>query len=102
MASTATRHKFFTTLFFAAVVFYWCFHTIHGEQGLYALLLESHRQERLEAELETLRNQRIFMEHKVALMREGAVDPDLLDEEVRRYLGYAGQNELVVISPPLL
>lgn len=100
MAAATTTHKLFTSLLLAAAVFYLCFHTLHGEQGLYALLLESHRQEKLEMELSVLKKQRLFLEHKVALMRGPEIDADLLDEETRRFLGFAEKNELVVFAAP--
>lgn len=92
------KHKMFTSLFFAVAIFYLCFHSLHGEQGLYALLVQSHNQKKLEVELQEVKAKRLFLEHKVALMRDGSVDPDLLDEEVRRYLGLVGKDEIIVIT----
>lgn len=98
MASGILRQNVFSSLLCAAVIFYLCFHTVHGEQGLYALLVENHRQEKLQAEWEGLRQKRLFLEHKVALMRDNSLDPDLLDEESRRFLGVIGKNEILLIT----
>lgn len=98
MAVTLT-HKMFTPLFSAVALSYLCFHLLHGEQGLYALLVENHHRKKLETELQEVKTERLFLEHKVTLMRDGGIDPDLLDEETRRALGLAGKDEIVVIAP---
>ncbi len=97
MASSTIKQKVVTSLFFAAAIFYLCFHTVHGEQGLYALVVESYKREKLQDKLYKLKEKRIFMEHKVALLRDGSIDPDLLDEESRRVLGVVGEKEVVVL-----
>lgn len=99
MASSAIKQKTLTSLCVAAAVFYLCFHTIHGEQGLYALVVESYRLEKLEVELAELTKEREALEHRASMLRDGSLDPDLLDEETRRALGYANAHELVVIAP---
>ncbi len=98
MMAAATKQKIMTALFCAATLFYLSFHILHGEQGLYALLVQSHKQEKLKAELAQLRAQRMALEHKVKLLSDASIDPDLLEEESRRYLGYASKDEWVVIT----
>lgn len=98
MMAAATKQKIITALFFAAAVFYLSFHTLHGEQGLYALLVQNHKQEKLQAELAQLQERRAALERKVMLLSDNSIDPDLLEEEVRRYLGYAAKDELVVMT----
>ncbi len=82
----------------AAALFYIAFHALHGEQGIYALVVENYRIQKLESELAEVRKERMALEHKVSLLRDEHICPDLLDEQVRRYLGYADPEEMIVIQ----
>jgi len=90
--------KIVKALLIAAAVFYIGFHALHGEQGLYALVVELHKRERLQEELTTAKAERETLEKKVAMMRSDSLDPDLLDEQARRLLGVARPDEMVVIT----
>lgn len=82
-------------LLFAVAIFYLCFHAISGERGIYALFKERRRLEVLHVELDKVTEKRVAMERKVRLMRSTSLDLDLLDEQSRDVLGYAGQGEVV-------
>ncbi len=77
-------------------VFYLAFHTINGDQGIYALWVESHRMDLLEAQLSDIRTERTSLDHRVALLRDASLDPDLLDEQSRRFLGVSAPDEIVI------
>ncbi len=77
---------------------YLAFHTLHGEAGLYALAVQSFKKEKLEQELAEVRAEREFMEQKVTMMRAASLDPDLLDEEARKMLGYAASDEWIILT----
>jgi cell division protein FtsB len=81
---------------FTAILAYFLFHALHGEQGLYAMIMENRKQELLKEELARTRAERQRLEHRVSLMRSDSLDPDLLDEQVRRNLGLIGENEIMV------
>lgn len=53
--------------------------------------------ERLDEQFEVLSKERAFLENKVAMLRPGSIDPDLLEERARVMLGYHHPDELVVI-----
>ncbi len=74
------------------------YHMIQGEHGLYALMVQSHRKEVVEAELAKTRAEREKLEHRVSLLRPGTLDRDLLDEQSRRYLGVVSKDEIVVTA----
>ncbi len=84
-------------LLLAAGIFYFTFHTLGGERGLYALLKEERKLEVLHTSLESVSTQRKDLERRVRLMSANSLDLDLVDEQVRSILGAAKQNELVIL-----
>jgi cell division protein FtsB len=79
------------------LLFYLGFHTFHGERGLYALVREEQRLDAATAALEKTRIDRQVLETRVNRLRDGSIDLDLLDEQMRRMLGVASQGEVVVV-----
>lgn len=85
-------------LMWMLVVFYMGYHTLHGERGLYALMRDKREQAQLEEELKKTRADREKMELKVSHLRDGSLDRDLLDEQMRRMMGVMKKGELVVLT----
>jgi cell division protein FtsB len=83
-------------LFFAALTLYFCYHALSGERGMLALIKLRQQVEKQSAELDNTRAERLQIEHKVTLMRPDSLDLDLVDEQARRSLGYAGKNEAIL------
>jgi len=81
------------------IVFYLGFHTFHGERGLYALMREQKELQLLEKDLTATREKRERMEAKVTRLRDGSIDLDLLDEQMRRMLGVSKPGEIVIMQP---
>ncbi len=83
----------------AAVMSYFGYHAFHGEYGIYA----KHRlQERVvvaEAGLAKVRGERMELERRVALLQDGTLDRDMLDEYVRHALNLALPDEIVIARP---
>lgn len=83
-------------------VSYFAYHVVHGDRGLVA----SHRLEvsvsEAQATLGKLRAQVSVLEHRVRLLRLDSLDVDLLDEVVRRNLGYGRRDEIVIVAPDQL
>ena len=48
------------------------------------------------AEAELVRSQRFDLETRIALLKESSIDPDMLEEQVRKRLGFAHPDEVVV------
>lgn len=86
-------------LAYAAVVFYLVFHAISGDRGIYALFKERRNLEVIQAELDKVTAQRVVMEHRARLLNSSSLDLDLLDEQARDVLGYAGQDEVIFYRP---
>ena len=71
-------------------------HGIYGEQS--RARMHQIRAERvaIEARLAQIRARRVRLEGHIALLRPASVDPDMADEMIRRYLGFAKKGELVL------
>ncbi len=75
---------------------YFGFHAYHGEYGIYSKYqLEGHIVE-LGEKLKTTTAQRVALERRVQMLREGTIEKDMLDEFARRELDYSRPNELIV------
>lgn len=86
----------FSALLATVVIFYIVAHTLTGERGLYMLFKQQRRLELVRAELSDVSAKRQRLEHDVSLLRSDSLDLDLVDEQARRYLGYAGKDEIVI------
>lgn len=80
------------------VAFYMGYHTLHGERGLYALMRDRHELEQLQRTLAETKVARESMELRVSHLRDGSLDRDLLDEQMRRMLGVMKKGEVVVLT----
>ncbi len=80
----------------ALCVFYLVFHALSGEHGIYALLRDRRELEILKTELSSVQAQNQKLSRDVRLMSPGSLDLDMLDEQSRKILGEAGNDEVVV------
>ena len=79
-----------------AFISYFGYHALHGEYGIYARELLVERTVQLGKELEKVRLERAQLEHRVALLRDGSVERDMLDEHARRALNVARSDEIII------
>jgi cell division protein FtsB len=77
------------------LLIYFVFHSIYGNRGVIAYFTLNQRLEKAHSDLESLRAQRIELEHRVKLLRPESLDRDMLDQEARRVLGVASPKEQV-------
>lgn len=80
------------------MVFYIGYHVMHGERGLYALMREKRELAALQVEFEKTKAERERLEIRVSHLRDGSLDRDLLDEQMRRMLGVMKKGEIVVLE----
>ena len=80
------------------VIFYLCFHAISGERGMIAWMKATNQLATLELELEQAKAKREVISKRVDLLSGPQVDYDMLDEQARRVLGFAEENEVVVLQ----
>ncbi len=99
MANKYKIRKFLLTLFGISVVTYFCYHMISGERGIIAYFKLNNEISAVQNELESVRAERINLEHKANLLKSNSLDLDLLEERSKEVLGYAKAQETLVISP---
>lgn len=90
--------KIARALLFVLVFFYLGFHALSGDRGVYAWLKENRRLELLQAELTDTMAKRQDFERKISLLRASSLDLDMLDEQARAVLGFAGTDEVVILN----
>lgn len=86
------------TLFLVLTFGYFFYHVISGESGLLSLIEVSKKVNEAKGELDIVSAERLRLENRVALLRDESLDPDLLDEQARRLLGYVAEDETVYIN----
>lgn len=84
------------TLLVTFFIFYFSYHIMSGENGLRTMFDLNGQLHVSKQELESVQIERMQLEHKVNRMYKHSLDPDLLDEQARRVLGYAGKDETVI------
>ncbi len=81
----------------AAFLAYFGFHLVHGSYGLRAKTGFEAEKTRLEAILKEERARRESLERRIALLRDGSIERDMLDEQARRALNVVGPDEVVLL-----
>jgi cell division protein FtsB len=82
----------------ALALVYFGYHGLHGGRGLLAWIDLNREVEAARQELAVLKAERSELERRVKGLAPDAIDPDLLEEELRK-LGYVGEREVVVLTP---
>ena len=94
------RFDFTVTCVCLALLGYFAWHAWKGPRGLpYRNMLEAEA-EGLETKYAGVEQQRLHLEHRVALLRPDSIDPDILDELARGQLEMAAPGEVVVLQDP--
>ncbi|MDB5525992.1 MAG: hypothetical protein JWM58_3755 [Rhizobium sp.] len=90
--------RFVTPLLATAFCSYFGYHAIHGDLGLNATSeFEVRRIERV-AQLDDLVKARKELERQVALMSDGSLEKDMLDEKARYSLNVSRSDEIVIFK----
>ena len=87
-----------TPLLTFGALYYFGHHAYYGELGMVERVRLDARQAVLERELAALKAERRRLEIRVGLLRNKNLDIDLLEEEVRRNLGYGRSGEIIVLE----
>ena len=82
-----------------AFLAYFGYQAWHGTYGLQSKTFYETRIDELAAELDTLKKQRAELERKVALLSDGSLERDMVDEQARRALNLVDPKEIVVLFP---
>ena len=81
----------------AAFLAYFGFHAYHGEFGIYSKYRFEARMAELQAELATVKGERVEMEHRVQLLHDGTLEKDMLDEQARKALNFSQPDEITIM-----
>ncbi|WP_336294156.1 FtsB family cell division protein [Bartonella sp. CB169] len=93
------RMRFVLPFITVGVLSYFSYHIYHGEYGLYSLIEVNRHIVELEEELHKVESEKIFIEKRIALLRNGHIEKDMLDEYVRGSLNFSKPNELTILIP---
>ena len=72
------------------------FHTIVGERGLMARADIDREIQAARETLALLDKQNHFLEHRIKLLRSGAIDADMLAETARANVGMYNKNDVII------
>ena len=75
---------------------YFVFHAIRGENGLISYVLVKKQLSEHTVKLESLKAERIFLQKRVELLGNKALDLDILEERCRAILNYCYPDEIIV------
>ena len=81
-----------------AAVAYFMFHAQHGSRGLDARDTLQGTLREMETELAGLTAERKIWEQRLALVRDEAVDRDVLEERARDSLGRVHRNDVILMG----
>lgn len=81
------------------LIFYFAFHSLSGERGVFALIRLSKEYTEKNLILEDILSQKEILQNRVQLLYPKSLDLDLLDEVARNDLGLIAKEEKAVIQP---
>jgi cell division protein FtsB len=84
----------------ALLIGYFGVNAFSGNHGLKAKQDLDQQFAALSSDLGQLKIQRAQWERRIALLKSGGLDPDMLDERARALLDYAHPNDLVLMLEP--
>ena len=79
-----------------AFLSYFSYHSIHGDFGLNSMEEFERRRIERQARLDVLTERREVLEREVALMSDGSLERDMLDEKARFALNMSRSDEIVI------
>lgn len=78
------------------LVAYFAFHAFQGDNSLAALKQLEAQEVELALLADDVRQRRLVLEQRTAALSGVSIDPDMLEEQVRRRLGFTHPDEIVV------
>ena len=90
--------RFIAPMATLVILGYFGFHAFNGQYGIRANLAMQQRIAELELKLEQRTLERSGMESRVALLRDGSMERDMVDQHVRQQLNMLRENEVVLFS----
>lgn len=88
--------KNITTTILVILILYFCFYFLFGKYGFFSYSKTKREVLVKEQSLKTIQNENKYLENKIHSLNDKNIDKDLLDEQVRKKLGYVKENETVI------
>lgn len=82
------------------IIIYFLYHALTGERGILATLDINEKITEKKLELEVLQTERALIERKIQQLVSGSIEYDFIDELARQKLGFAADNEKVIVIFP--
>jgi cell division protein FtsB len=79
------------------VMTYFTHHAMNGKLGLKSQQAYAGEIVLLQEELKRLETRRFALEKKTAMLRDGSLERDMIDEQARRLLGVTRSREIVIL-----
>lgn len=76
---------------------YFIFHAWSGQYGIEAMQRMKDERTQLEFEMTRIKQERAALEARVALLRDGTIEKDMLDEQARYMLNMLAADEVMII-----
>ena len=92
--------KNLVTLIGMGLFMYFSYHLVQGERSYIRYLSLNQNVATLEQDAENLHKERQGLETKVAMMRPGSINRDLLEERARVVLGFRREGEKDLLTTP--
>ncbi|TCD13131.1 FtsB family cell division protein [Oricola cellulosilytica] len=84
-------------VFAFGVLAYFSHHAVNGSLGLASQQRYTEEITQLSSELQMLEKRRSELEKKTAMLRDGSLERDMIDEQARRLLGLTRSSEIVIL-----
>ncbi|MCC6205041.1 MAG: septum formation initiator family protein [Hyphomicrobiales bacterium] len=81
----------------AAFLSYFGYHAYNGQYGINSKAQFEARRAELTARLGRLHDERMHIERRTNLLRDGSLEKDMLDEQARRALSMSKEDEVTVL-----
>lgn len=78
------------------LIIYLVWHAVYGQRSFTQAERLNGRIEALTAERDRVRDERLAVEKRVALLRPESVDPDMVEELARSMLGFSRPDDLII------
>ena len=88
--------RFVMPLITVAFLSYFGYHSVHGDYGLRATEKFDRQRVERQAKLDDLTEKRQILEREVALLSDGSMERDMLDEKARFGLNMSRADEIVI------
>ncbi len=88
------------TAILACLIFYFGFQAMTGDRGLLSVSERNAHLAARKAELVALQNERLDLEARSRLLRDGQISRDLVEERARYLLGFSDPRDYVIRTRP--